>query len=145
MDLPKRKRGPNKSTPWVRRPEDGLSVLRLALDTTDPVHRDRVETMFSAAYSLRRAVQRDARARTRAYWAASHERRRNAAAVRERVGLSRTALEHAAYAHLDAAPHLRRAMTKALAMHLADTVWSASERHLFRDATGARHGMPRPR
>ena len=45
--------------------------------------------------------------------------------------------------HLDAAPHLRRFVTKALAMHLADSVWSATERHLFRDATGERHGMPR--
>ena len=142
--MPRRTRGPNKSTPWVRRPDDGLSVLRLALDTTDPVQRDRVETMFSAAFALRRAVQRDARARTRAYWAAPHERRRDAAATRDRLGLSRTALEHAAYAHLDAAPHLRRALTKALAMHLADSVWSATERHLFRDATGGRHGMPKP-
>jgi hypothetical protein len=59
------------------------------------------------------------------------------------VGLSRTALEQAAYAHLDAAPHLRRFTTKALAMHLADSVWSATERHLFRDAQGKRHGLLR--
>jgi hypothetical protein len=63
--------------------------------------------------------------------------------VRTRVGLSRNALEHAAYAHVDGAPHLRRSLTKALAMHLADTVWTATERHLFRDARGERHGMPR--
>ena len=142
--MPRRTRGPNKATPWVRRPDDGLSVLRLALDTSDPVQRGRIETMFSAAYAVRRAVQRDARARTRAYGAARHERRRDAAAVRARLGLSRNALEHAAYAHLDAAPHLRRAVTKALAMHLADSVWAATERHLFRDATGGRQGMPKP-
>src|SRR5687768_11462864 len=100
--------------------------------------------MFSAVYSVRRAVQRDARARTRAYWTAHKERARDAAAVRDRLGLSRKALEHAAYAHLDGAPHLRRAMTKALAMHLADNVWTATERHLFADASGKRHGMPRP-
>ncbi|HEY5951695.1 MAG TPA: hypothetical protein VIV40_39645, partial [Kofleriaceae bacterium] len=141
---PKRTRGPNKSKPWVRRPEDGLSVLRLALDTSDPVQRARIETMYSAAYSVRRAVQRDARARTRAYWAAPHERARDAAAVRERLGLSRKGLEEAAATHLDGAPHLRRAMTKALAMHLADNVWTATERHLFADATGKRLGMPRP-
>ena len=140
----KRRRGPNKSTPWVRRAEDGLAVLRLALDTTDPVQRARIETMFSAAFSLRRALQRDARDRARAYWAAPHERTRDASVVRDRVGLSRKALEHAAYAHLDAAPHLRRATTKAVAMHLADSVWTATERHLFRDASGKRHGMPRP-
>ncbi len=53
-----------------------------------------------------------------------------------------TALEHAAYDHLDGAPHLRRYVTKALVMHLADTVWSATERHLFRDARGKTHGLP---
>jgi hypothetical protein len=63
--------------------------------------------------------------------------------VRERLGLSRSAFEHAAYAHLDAAPHLRRFVTKALAMHIADGVWTQTERHLFADARGRRHGMPR--
>src|SRR4029079_2404012 len=48
-----------------------------------------------------------------------------------------------AYAPLDAAPHRRRRVTKALAMHLADGVWTATERHLFADARGRRHGMPR--
>ncbi|MGE5737768.1 MAG: transposase [Betaproteobacteria bacterium] len=142
----KRTRGPNKQTPWSRSRDAGaehVSVLRLALDTSDPAQRARLEAMFSAAFSLRRAVQHDARNRSRAYGAASHERERDAAATRERLGLSRTALEHAAYAHLDAAPHLRRFVTKALAMHLADSVWTATERHLFRDARGKRHGLPR--
>jgi hypothetical protein len=139
----KRTRGPNQQTPWARRPEDGLSVLRLALDTGDPVQRARIEAMFQNAYAVRRAVQRDARQRARAYWAAPHERAADPAKVRERLGLSRTALEHAAYGHVDAAPHLRRFVTKALAMHLADSVWAAMERHLFADATGRRHGLPR--
>lgn len=121
-----------------------MAVLRLALDTSDPLQRDLIETMFSAAYMLQRAVQRDARDRTRAYWAACHERARGAAAVRDRLGLSKEGLEYAAYAHVDAAPHLRRAITKAVAMHVADSVWAATERHLFRDASGKRHGMPRP-
>jgi hypothetical protein len=127
----------------VRAPDDGVSVLRLPLDTHDPVQRARLEAMFEAAYQLRRAVQRDARDRIRAYWAATHERSRDPSMVRDRLGLSRTALERAAYAHLDGAPHLRRFATKALAMHLADSVWTATERHLFRDARGRRHGMPR--
>jgi hypothetical protein len=117
-------------------------VLRLALDVSDPVQREHLASMFAAAHAVRRAVQRDVRSRTRAYWASHHERERDPAAVRARVGLSRTALEHAAYAHVDAAPHLRRFVTKALAMHLADGVWSATERHLFADATGHRHGTP---
>ena len=118
-------------------------MLRLALDTSDPVQRARIEAMFRVAHSVRRAVQRDARDRTRAYWAATHERARDPAAVRDRLGLCRTALERAAYAHLDAAPYLRRFVTKALAMHLADGVWTATERHLFADARGRRHGAPR--
>ena len=138
----KRTRGPNKQKPWSRSSDDGLSVLRLALDTTDPVQRTLLEGMFSAAHSIRRAVQRDARHRCLAYRAAHHERDRSAADIRTRLGLSRTALEHAAYDHLDGAPHLRRFVTKALAMHLADTAWSATERHLFRDATGKTHGLP---
>ena len=138
----KRTRGPNQQRPWARRPEDGVSVLRLALDTHDPVQQARIEAMFRDGYAVRRALQRDARQRARAYWSATHERAQDPAAVRDRVGLSRTALEHAAYAHLDAAPHLRRFVTKALAMHLADSVWSAMERHLFSDGSGRRHGMP---
>jgi hypothetical protein len=139
----KRTRGPNKQPPWSRHASDGLSVLRLALDTSDPAQRDAIEAMFSTAYSLRRALQRDARDSCRAYWAAIHERARDPAAARERLGLSRKALEHAAYAHLDAAPHLRRFTTKALAMHLADSVWTSTERHLFRDGRGNRHGLLR--
>jgi len=143
MSSEKRTRGPNKQTPWARKPEDGVSVLRLPLDTSDPVQRARIEAMFGAAYEVRRALQRDAQDRSRAYWAAHNERDRNPSAVRDRLGLSRSGLEHAAYEHLDAAPHLRRFVTKALAMHLADSVWAATERHLFRDAAGRRHGALR--
>src|SRR5689334_4478139 len=35
----RRTRGPNRQTPWARSAEDGLSVLRLPLDVTDPVQR----------------------------------------------------------------------------------------------------------
>ena len=105
------------------------------------MQRSRIEQMFSAAFEVRRALQRRARARAKAYWAATHERQRNPAAVRKRLGLSRTSFEAAAYAHLDGAPHLRRHCTKALAMHIADNVWSAVERHLFKDARGDRQGL----
>jgi hypothetical protein len=138
-----RTRGPNRSTPWSRNPDDGVSVLRLALDTNDPLQRSRIESMFEAGYQIRRALKRGARASAKAYWAAAHERAADPVAVRERLGLSRTGMEHSAYAHLDAAPHLRFGVTKALAMHLADAVWSGTERHLFKDARGNRHGLPR--
>ncbi|HTJ36421.1 MAG TPA: hypothetical protein VL738_24655 [Dactylosporangium sp.] len=120
-------------------------MLRLPVDVHDPGVRRRVERLFSAAFAVRRAVQRDARSRVDAYRAAHKERSAaGLAAVRERLGLSRTALERAAYRHVDAAPHLRQHLTKALAMHLADGVWDATDRHLFPDASGRRHGRPRP-
>jgi hypothetical protein len=136
-----RTRGPNKQRPWVRNPDGGVSILRLALDTSDPRQRCRLEALFADAFSARRALQRGARDACRAFWSATHERAANPAAVRERLGLSRTALEHRAYEHLDAAPHLRRGVTKALAMHLADSVWTSVERHLFRDGSGKRQGL----
>ena len=139
----RRTRGPNKQTPWSRSSDDGVSVIRLALDSSDPVQRRRLEDMYRSAYQLRRAIQRQARQASRAYWAASHERALDPERVRERLGLSRSGLERAAKQHLDAAPHLRRHVTKALAMHLADSVWVGVERHLFRDASGRRHGGPR--
>jgi hypothetical protein len=139
----KRTRGPNKQTPWSRNPSEGVSVIRLALDVHDPRQRGRIESMFDTAYAVKRAVQRDARDRCRAYWAAVHERAADPAAARARLGLTRDALEDAAFAHLDAAPHLRRFVTKALAQSLADSVWSGTERHLFRDARGQRQGPPR--
>lgn len=137
----KRTRGPNKQQPWSRNPDDGLAVLRLSLDVSDPRQRRQLEAMFRGAYTLRRAVQRDARDRCRAYWAATHERARDVAGVRERLGLSKKGFEQAARAHLDAAPHLRRNVTKALAQHIADDLWAPVERHLFRDASGARQGL----
>jgi hypothetical protein len=142
----KRTRGPNKQTPWSRlrdAGDEGVSVLRLALDTSDPRQRSRIEAMYGDAYVIKRALQRAARDKSRAYWAAPHERAKDASAVRTRLGLSKEAFEYAAYAHLDAAPHLRRFVTKALAMHLGDAVWSGTERHLFCDASGKRHGTPR--
>jgi hypothetical protein len=137
----KRTRGPNRGRPWARDPEDGVSVLRLALDVHDPIQRRRLEGLFWRSFQLRRALQRAARSRVRAYWAATKSRARDPSTTRAKLGLAREALERAAYAHLDAAPHLRRHVTKALAMHLADSVWTAVERHLFPDATGKRQGL----
>lgn len=103
-----------------------MSVIRLAVDTGDPRMRRRFEQLFSATFQLRRAVQADARSRVDAYWAAPHERAQSPKAVRERLGLTRKGLERAAQQHLHAAPHL------------ADSVWSSVDRHLFADACGKR-------
>lgn len=117
-------------------------MIRLALDVSDPVSRRKLDDMFQAAHSIRRALQRGARARMRAYRAAHHERKRDPAALRERVGLSPVAFEAAARKHVNAAPHLRRHLTKAVAMHVADGVWNDTKRSLFADASGKRQGIP---
>ncbi|MFI0728613.1 transposase [Streptomyces sp. NPDC021225] len=117
-------------------------VLRLAV--TDPTDLARLEKLFGAMWSIKRAVQRDARAKVDAYWAAKHERDRDGAkAVRQRLGLSREALERCAYRHLENAGHLKHHASKALAMHIADEVWNGVSRHLFADNTGKRFGRPK--
>ncbi|KAK1177733.1 zinc ribbon domain-containing protein [Streptomyces sp. NBS 14/10] len=116
----------------------------LPLAVTDPADLDRLRKLFDAMWSIKRAVQRDARARIDGYWAARHERDRDGAkAVRQRLGLSREALERCAYKHLQAARHLKHHASKALAMHIADEVWNGVLRHLFADSTGKRHGRPK--
>ncbi|WP_282694847.1 zinc ribbon domain-containing protein [Streptomyces sp. CC208A] len=140
----KKFRGKNKAPRWTR-PDDGMvSVMVLPLAVTDPADLVRLERLFGAMWSLKRAVQRDARARVDAYWAAFHERNEQGAkAVRQRLGLSREALERCAYRHLEAAGHLKHHVSKALAMHMADEVWNGVDRHLFADNTGKRHGRPK--
>jgi hypothetical protein len=137
-------RGKNKAPQWTK-PHDGIvSVIVLPLAVTDPADLARVESLFGAMGSLKRAVQRDARNKVNAYWAAFHERNEQSAkAVRQRLGLSREALERSAYKHLEDSRHLKHHTSKALAMHLADEVWSGVQRHLFPDTTGRRSGRPK--
>ncbi|MER6999685.1 zinc ribbon domain-containing protein [Streptomyces sp. NPDC000410] len=140
----RRFRGKNKAPKWTK-PDDGqVSVMVLPLAVTDSGDLARLERLFGAMWSIKRAVQRDARAKVDAYWAACHEREEQGAkAVRQRLGLSREALERCAYKHLEAGGHLKYHASKALAMHMADEVWNGVSRHLFPDATGQRFGRPK--
>ncbi|MER7960065.1 transposase [Streptomyces sp. NPDC096030] len=141
---PRKFRGKNKAPKWTK-PDDGtVSVMVLPLAVTDPAGLARLEKLFGSMWSVKRAVQRDARAKADAYWAAFHERSEHGAkAVRQRLGLSREALERCAYKHLEDAGHLKHHASKALAMHMADEVWNGVQRHLFADSAGNRHGRPR--
>ena len=141
----RRTRGPNRGRAWSRAVDaDGdVSVIRLPLDTSDPVQRRRVERLFVDCHQLRRTLQRQARTRVDAYWSDRTNRKADPKAARERYGLTRKRFEAAAKQHLDAAPHLAGGCTKALGLHLADTVWTQVERHLFLDAAGRRHGRPK--
>ncbi|MEJ8642416.1 transposase [Streptomyces sp. MS1.HAVA.3] len=117
-------------------------VLPLAVTDTDDLVR--LGKLFGAMWTIKRAVQRDARNKVDALWAAKHERDRDGMkAVRQRLGLSREALERSAYKHLEDAGHLKHHVSKALAMHMADEVWNGVQRHLFPDATGKFFGRPK--
>lgn len=83
---PPRRRGKSKAPNFKY---DGpVSVIRLELGLTDGHIRRRLERQWGAVFRLRRALQRDAAARCRAYWEADHERSRDPKALRERLGLS---------------------------------------------------------
>jgi uncharacterized protein len=65
-----RRRGKSKDPNFTY---DGpVAVIRLELDGCDDRVRRRLERQWEAVFRLRRALQRDAAARCRAYWAASH-------------------------------------------------------------------------
>ncbi|MEZ0362323.1 zinc ribbon domain-containing protein [Mycobacterium sp. pUA109] len=120
-----------------------VSVIRLELDLADEHTRRRLERQWGAVFRLRRALQRDAAARCRAYWAARHERAHDPKAVRERLGLTRKGIEAAAKRHIEASGWMRDHLTKAVGLHVADEVWKTIDRHLFADASRRRHGPPR--
>ncbi|MHA7650351.1 hypothetical protein ACX9NE_10795 [Mycobacterium sp. ML4] len=98
---------------------------------------------WEAVFGLRRALQRDAAARCRAYWAAHRERAADPEALRERLGLTRTGIEAAAKAPIEASGWMRDHLTKAVGLHVAGEVWETIDRHLFADSSGRRHGPPR--
>jgi hypothetical protein len=136
-----RRRGKSKSPNFAY--AGPVSVIRLELDVSDPVVRRRVQAQWAAVFRLRRALQRDAGARCRAYWAAHRQRGADPKAVRERLGLSRKAIGAAAKSHIEASGWMRDHLTKAVGLHVADEVWQTIDRHLFTDSSGRRHGGPR--
>ena len=140
-DVVPRRRGKSKAPNFSY--EGPVSVIRLELDASDARSRRRLERQWEAVFRLRRALRRDAAARCRAYWAAHHERSADPKAVRERLGLSRKGIEAAAKAHIEHSGWMRDHLTKAVGLHVADEVWETVDRHLFTDASGRRHGVPR--
>ena len=136
-----RRRGKSKAPNFTY---DGpLAVISLELDVSDDRVRRRLQQQWEAVFRLRRALQRDAAARCRAYWAARHQRAADPKALRARLGLSRKGIETAAKRHIQASGWMRDHLTKAVGLHVADQVWQTIERHLFADSSGRRHGAPR--
>jgi putative transposase-like DNA-binding protein len=136
-----RRRGKSKAPNFTY--EGPVAVIPIELDATDDLTRRRLERHWDAVFRLRRAVQRDAQKRCRAYWAAHRERAQDPKALRERLGLSRKGIEAAAKNHIEASGWMRDHLTKAIGLHVADEVWETIDRHLFADASGRRHGPPR--
>ena len=136
-----RRRGRSKAPNFTY--EGPVSVIRLELDVSDPVVRRRLEAQWAAVFRLRRAVQRDAAARCRVYRAAHRERAQDPKALRERLGLSRKAIEASAKRHIEGSGWMRTHLTKAVGLHVADEVAETVDRHLFPDSSGRRHGPPR--
>jgi hypothetical protein len=137
----RRRRGKSKGPNFTY--EGPVSVIRLELDACDDSMRRRLEKHWEAVFGLRRALQRDAADRCRAYWAARHERKRDPNKLRQRLGLTRKGLEAAAKNHIDASGWMGDHLTKATGLHVADEVWQTVDRHLFADKSGRRHGPPR--
>ncbi|MEU1599075.1 transposase, partial [Streptomyces sp. NPDC005708] len=140
----RRYRGKNKGKRWTRGADFELAVIRLPLDVHDPGIRHRSEGLFSAMWSVKRALQRDGRDAVDAYWAGDVRRERDARVWRLQLGLSREGMERRAYRHMESSRHLAHHVTKALVMHQADEVFETSvSRHLFPDSSGRRCGRPR--
>lgn len=137
-------RGKNKGKRWTPGGDTELAVIRLPLDVHDAGTRHRVEQLYSAMWSVKRALQRDARDAVDAYWAGDVRRGTDAKAWRLELGLSREGMERRAYRHMEASRHLGHHVTKALVMHQADEVFETSvSRHLFPDTSGRRFGRPK--
>ena len=136
-----RRRGKSKAPNF--RYSGPVAVIRLELDVSDGRVRRRLERHWEAVFRLRRALQRDAQHRCRAYWAAHHERAADPTALRDRLGLTRKGIEASAKGHIESSGWMRDHLTKAVGLHVADEVWETVDRHLFADASGRRQGPPR--
>ena len=137
----RRLRGQGRQPLW-QRPEQ-VSVIVLPLMVDGIRQRRRLEKLFAAMHSIRRALQREVGKRMRAYWASPRRLQQDATEWREQLGLDREGLEGRAYHHLERSRWMLGHLSKALAMHQADEVWVAVARHVFGDWEGKRSGMPR--
>jgi hypothetical protein len=135
--LARRFRGRNKGKRWTRGADTEPAVIRLPLDVHNPGARHRAEQLYSAMWSVKRAVQRDARNAVDAYRGGDVRRERDAKAWRVELGLSREGMERRAYRHMEKSKHLGHHVTKALVMHQADEVFGTRNSRL--------HGQAPPR
>ena len=106
----RRFRGKNKKARWKRDEDCELAVIRLPLDV-HPDDEPRLEQLFSGMWTVKRALQRDARDAVDAYWAGTSRREADAKAWRHELGLTREGMERRAYAHMERAGWLGHHVT----------------------------------
>lgn len=137
-------RGKSLKTNWKRPADTDMIVIPLELDvSSDPRTQRRVEAQWSATYTLRRAIQRDARNACDAFEHAHEQRAREGwVPAQQRYPLSRKALEERGKHHVEEAKWLRDHVTKASALHVADEVATTVSRFLKPDVAGNRAGKP---
>jgi hypothetical protein len=139
----RRFRGKNKQPRWKRDEGTELAFIRLPLDAR-PDDQARVERLYCAMCTVKRASRRDARAAVDAYRAGTSRRAEDPAAWRRELGLTREGMERRAYRHVERSGWLGRHVTKALVTRQADEVFETSiARHLFAGASGRRSGRPK--
>jgi hypothetical protein len=139
----RRFRGKNKNGRWKREEGTELAVIRLPLDV-HPDDEARLEQLFARMWTVKRALQRDARDAVDAYWEGTVRREMDAKGWRRELGLTREGMGRRAYRHMERSGWLGHHVSKALVMHQADEVYGTSiARHLFADASGRRHGRPK--
>ena len=107
----RRFRGKNKNGRWKREEGTEPAVVRLPLDVHPDEERE-LEQLFSGMWTVKRALQRDARAAVDAYWAGTSRREADAKAWRHELGLTREGMERRAYAHMERAGWLGHHVTK---------------------------------
>lgn len=107
-------RGKSKKPNFRLDPDGNKTTYMLELDLSDTQVRDRVEKHENTAFALKCALQRDARARIKAYNAAKKERKLDPKALRIRLGLTKKGLEKAARNHIINSKWMRHHITQAL-------------------------------
>jgi hypothetical protein len=118
------------------------AVLPLELDASDgAVHR--IGQLFSASYSLERALIRDAQAGCRTFWADVDGREKNYRGALGTAGVTAEGLADQAKRHRVASGWLPDHLSAALVLHASARVAETVSRHVFGDKTGKRSGAPK--
>ena len=137
----KRVRGKNKKKRY--RHKGPTAVIPLQLDVTGGAQR-RVETLFSAVYTLQRALIRDAASGCTQFWledTARQEQKWSDVLATHRVDAA--GLADRAKTHVEDSVWLGDHLSKAVVLHASARVAETVKRHVFGDSNGKRSGAPK--